>query len=170
LRVKSTHKKYKSRKQASEMQPFTLNINGQPITIEPPPQRRERQRQERPERVRTPPRNHRPPRREEVNRFYTATSVEYSVDGTIRELKWFTDIQMAYLWILNKTKNISYDTYDTQWDIRTFEETADRLEERWYDGKDGLVVAKMEEHKFRVFYNPEENESIRRNQRQVSNP
>jgi hypothetical protein len=165
LRIQSTHKKYNLRKQASEMQPFTLNINGQPITIQPPPQRRESQ--ERRERVRTPSPRAPQPRREEVNRYHTATSVEYSVDDTIREIKWFTDIQMAYIWILEKIRERHESD---QWTIRSFEETANRLEERWYEGKDGLVVAKMDEYKFRVYYNPEENEAIRRNQRQVSNP
>lgn len=127
-----------------------------------------RPRTNRREEVQTPPPTERPPRREEVSRFYTASSVEYIVDSEIREVKWFTDIQMAYLWIMEKINRIS-DMQD--WTIRSFEETADRLEERWYEGKDGLVVAKLEECKFRIFYNPEETEAIRnRNQRQVPNP
>ena len=127
-----------------------------------------RPRRDRREEVQTPPPTERPPRREEVSRFYTASSVEYSVDGVIREIKWFTDIQMGYLWIIDKIRQTS-DMDD--WDIRDFEEVANRLEERWYEGKDGLIVAKMDECKFRIFYNPEETEAIRnRNQRQVPNP
>jgi hypothetical protein len=134
------------------------------ITIQRPSRQREQSREE----VRTPPRNHRPPRREEVSRFYTASSVEYSVDGIVREIKWFTDIQMGYIWILDKIRQTS--DID-EWDVRDFEEVADRLEERWYEGKDGLIVAKLDECKFRIYYNPEETEAIRnRTQRPTPNP
>jgi hypothetical protein len=103
--------------------------------------------------VTTPPTTHRPPIRKEVCPLGTVTSVEYSVRNKIKKLKWFKNIVEAYAWIEKKIPKI-YDDID-DWDVRSLEETADRLEERWHNGKNGIIVAKLDQYRFRVYYNPD---------------
>jgi hypothetical protein len=102
--------------------------------------------------VTTPPTIHKPPIRKEVCPLSTVTSVEYSVRNKVKKFKWFKNIKEAYAWIQEKIPKI-YDDLD-DWDVRPLEETADRLEERWYNGKNGIIVAKLDQYRFRAYYNP----------------
>lgn len=113
--------------------------------------------------VMTPPTIHRPPIRKEVGIFHTATLVEYSVRNAVKKSKLFHNIQEAYKWILKKIPDI-YDDID-DWDIRSFGNTVERLDERWYDGKNGLVVAKMDQYKFQVFYKPDKNSVFKKEEK-----
>lgn len=95
-----------------------------------------------------------------ADQWYTAVSVQVEIDGDVRRIKWFTDLQLAYL----SVKDFVAEHPDDNWTLRTFQQTVRIMNERWEAdrGDEGFIIAKAEGVKFRAFYEPEENESVRR--------
>jgi hypothetical protein len=103
---------------------------------------------------------HTPQPRLHADQWYTAVSVQVEIDGDVRRIKWFTDLQLAYL----SVKDFVREHPDDNWTLRTFQQTVRIMNERWVAdrGDEGFLIAKAEGVKFRAFYEPEENESVRR--------
>jgi hypothetical protein len=95
-----------------------------------------------------------PPPRQHANRWNTPVSLEVIENGYIRKIRWFSDLQMAWIYV---QKSVTKNTNQT-WNLRSFERTANAMDERWEDGRGdlGYVIAKSRRCKFRVFYEPDE--------------
>ena len=93
-----------------------------------------------------------------VDQWYTAVSVQVEIDGDVRRIKWFGDLQLAYMSVSDFVK----EHPDESWTLRTFQQTARIMKERWLNhrGDDGFVIAKADGVKFRAFYEPEETEAV----------
>lgn len=100
-----------------------------------------------------------PPPLQHVDQWYTAVSVQVEIDGDIRRVKWFSDLQLAYISVSDFVR----EHPDDNWTLRTFQQTARIMKERWEAdrGDEGFIIAKTDGVKFRAFYEPEENESVR---------
>jgi hypothetical protein len=96
-----------------------------------------------------------------VDQWHTAVSVQVEIDGDVRRIKWFGDLQLAYMSVNDFVK----EHPDESWTLRTFQQTARIMKERWesHRGEEGFVIAKADGVKFRAFYEPEENEAVRQN-------
>ncbi len=104
---------------------------------------------------------HTPPPLLPVDQWHTAVSVQVEIDGDVRRIKWFGDLQLAYMSVNDFVK----EHPDESWTLRTFQQTARIMKERWesHRGEEGFVIAKADGVKFRAFYEPEENEAVRQN-------
>jgi len=102
---------------------------------------------------------HTPQPRLHADQWNTAVSVQVEIDGDVRRIKWFTDLQLAYISVKDFVRQHS----DDSWTLRTFQQTVRIMNERWEAdrGDEGFLIAKAEGVKFRAFYEPEENESVR---------
>jgi hypothetical protein len=102
-----------------------------------------------------------------ADRYNTATSVDKVVNGITRQVKWFSDFQMAWIWIDNEVKRQIQEGDSREWRVKSFENTADLMDERWEDGEEGgVVIAKTlnttgERVKYMTFYDPGETQAIR---------
>lgn len=83
------------------------------------------------------------------NRWHTPVSVTYYVNRRITNARYFTDLQMAYLWIKNQTQ-----LTDLDWDISSFSETCTEMDRRWLRNQTGYTVAQYEGYRFKVHYEP----------------
>ena len=108
-----------------------------------------------------------PVARPHADRYNTATSVDKVVNGITRQVKWFSDFQMAYIWIDNEVKRQVQEGDSREWRVKSFHNAADMMDERWEDGEDGgVVVARTmntsgERVKYMTFYDPGETQAIR---------
>lgn len=95
-----------------------------------------------------------PPPRPHADRWHTPVCVEVIINGNIRRIKWFSDLQMAWIYV----HKIVFQTPNEDWVIKSFERTARTMDVRWQDGRGdlGYVIAKCKDVKFRAFYDPEE--------------
>jgi hypothetical protein len=84
------------------------------------------------------------------NRYSTIISVECYEDSILRRIQWFTDIQMAYIWIHKKVQELQ----DEDWNILTFKETADGLDYNWANGIDYIRVADSFMFEYVAYYEP----------------
>ena len=102
---------------------------------------------------------HTPPPLLPVDQWHTAVSVQVEIDGDVRRIKWFGDLQLAYM----SVNDFVREHPDESWTLRTFQQTARIMKERWLNhrGEEGFVIAKADGVKFRAFYEPEENEAVR---------
>ena len=94
-----------------------------------------------------------------VDQWHTVVSVQVEIDGNIRRVKWFSDLQNAWM----SVSSFVQDHPNENWTLATFQQTARIMKDRWYAhrGEDGFTIAKTEGIKFRAFYEPEENEAMR---------
>ena len=102
---------------------------------------------------------HTPPPLLPADQWHTAVSVQVEIDGDVRRIKWFGDLQLAYMSVNDFVK----EHPDESWSLRTFQQTARIMKERWeaHRGDEGFLIAKADGVKFRAFYEPEENEAVR---------
>jgi hypothetical protein len=102
---------------------------------------------------------HTPPPLLHADQWHTAVSVQVEIDGDVRRIKWFGDLQLAYMSVNDFVRQHP----DDNWTLRTFQQTVRIMKERWeaHRGDEGFVIAKTDGVKFRAFYEPEENESVR---------
>ncbi len=102
---------------------------------------------------------HTPQPRLHADQWNTAVSVQVEIDGDVRRIKWFTDLQLAYISVKDFVRQHS----DDSWTLRTFQQTVRIMNERWEAdrGDEGFLIAKAEGVKFRAFYEPEENDAVR---------
>jgi hypothetical protein len=108
-----------------------------------------------------PPPPQTPPPRQHADRWHTAVSVECIVRGRMRSVKWFSDFQMAYLYvegIVNDDENEEHD-----WIMTDFHETANMMDTYWDDGEDGLPIARCDETRtmYIAYYEPSETNAVR---------
>jgi hypothetical protein len=115
--------------------------------------------------VRTPPVRRRqaepqtppPVTRPNANRFHTPCSVERIVHGTVSHVYWFGDFQLAWLWIEGRAR----DTPQNEWDLVPFQQAANSIEQRWENGLEGKVVASCEDIRYKVFFEPGQEDEVR---------
>lgn len=123
-----------------------------------------------------------PPPRPHADRYYTAVAVDKVVNGIVREVKWFPDFQMAWIWIDGNVKDQVEQGDTREWQVKSFQTAADLMDERWEDGDDGVVIARTlntegNRTRYTAFYEPEETRAVRAfhygenaNQQQVQGP
>ncbi len=101
------------------------------------------------------------------NRWHTTVSVEVYINGRMRHINWFSDLQMAYIWVTSQERvhnePLSYN--------RNFVEFADAMDRRWQDRpNESCTMATSNSYKYKltyepdVPYRPEEEQEIRRQQ------
>jgi hypothetical protein len=102
---------------------------------------------------------HTPPPLLPVDQWNTAVSVQVEIDGDVRRIKWFSDLQLAWM----SVDNFVREHPENDWTLRTFRQTVRIMNERWAEhrGDDGFLIAKADGVKFRAFYEPEDNETVR---------
>lgn len=85
------------------------------------------------------------------NRWYTTVSVEVYINDRMRHIKWFSDLQMAYIWVASQERIINESlTYH-----RDFVEFADAFDRRWQRRpNEGCTVARSSTYKYRMTYEP----------------
>jgi hypothetical protein len=102
--------------------------------------------------------------RPSVNRWHTPVSIHVYIRARIHHVKWFGDLQEAYLFAKGLVEQ--YRDEDVHqlfpWTLQTFDYTATRLEYLWNTAGDGMVLAECEMTNSRIetFYEPEETENI----------
>jgi hypothetical protein len=86
------------------------------------------------------------------NRWYTTVSVEVYINGRMRHIKWFSDLQMAYIWVASQERVINEPlTYH-----RDFVEFADAFDRRWQRRpNEGCTIARSSSYKYRMTYEPD---------------
>lgn len=115
-----------------------------------------------------------PESRPRVDRYNTATSVDKVVNGITRQVKWFSDFQMAWIWIDNEVKREIQNGDDRDWRIKSFHNAADSMDEYWQDdNEDGVTVARTTNTtgvrvKYVAFYDPGETQAIRAYQERIN--
>ena len=67
--------------------------------------------------------------RQEANRYYTPVSVEIYVNSRLLRIKWFSDLQLAYLYCMNQ-KEMARDN-DWQTPYTNFPAFADQMDYLW---------------------------------------
>ena len=66
---------------------------------------------------------------QQANRYYTPVSVEVYVNNSPSSIKWFSDLQMAYLWCMARQQTVSEDICETPY--APFPSFADEMDARW---------------------------------------
>ena len=88
-----------------------------------------------------------------ASRYTTPVSVEFCIYGEVRHIKWFSDIQMAWIWIRAQVDRCDYRE---DWEVTPFLETADEMDRQWAqgDGEDGSMVADDDGYEYVAYYRP----------------
>lgn len=84
------------------------------------------------------------------NRWHTTVSVEIYIHDRMRYIKWFSDLQMAYLWVNGHVRTLN-EPFDME---NNFVRFADRMDQRWTERQDGCTLATNSQYKYRVYYEP----------------
>ncbi len=85
------------------------------------------------------------------NRWYTTVSVEIYINERMRYIKWFSDLQMAYLWVKEHIRTVN-EPFTMENDFVRF---AERMDQRWSERRDGCTLASNARYKYRVYYEPD---------------
>lgn len=87
------------------------------------------------------------------NRYDTVVAVEAYNNEDLHLIKWFSDIQMAWIWIKNQTELIQ--TVD-DWDVTGFITCADSMDTNWRNGygENGYCVVTGDPFEFIAYYKP----------------
>jgi hypothetical protein len=89
---------------------------------------------------------------QDANRYTTVVLVECYIDNRLRKIKWFSDLQQAYMWCIKKI-----DTFPEEfWRVdNSFLEFADVMDRRWQEGRrNGYTIAESLNIKYRAYYEP----------------
>jgi len=88
-----------------------------------------------------------------ANRYNTTVSVETILNSEVRNLKWFTDLQMAYLWSIEQVKLQPNE----EWLINdSFLDFASTMDRRWQRGStNGVCIARCSSIEYRAYYEPD---------------
>ncbi len=89
--------------------------------------------------------------RYQVDRWNTKVSLEVYQRGILRRVRWFSDLQDAYLWVKEQTEQ----TREINWILRTFTAVCRDLDQRWNNGDNGTTIALGGSNRFYVQYEPE---------------
>ncbi len=86
------------------------------------------------------------------NRWYTTVSVEIYINNRLRYIKWFSDLQMAYIWVtIQERVNNEPLTYN-----RNFVEFADAFDRRWQQRpNEGCTMATSSTYRYKLTYEPD---------------
>jgi hypothetical protein len=84
------------------------------------------------------------------NRYHTTVCVEYVIDDDVRHLKWFSDIQMAWIWI---REQVNRRDDREEWEVIPFLTTADAMDREWRRNR-GVIVADCDEYEYCAYYEP----------------
>lgn len=85
------------------------------------------------------------------NRYHTTVVVEYVIHDTVRVRKWFSDIQMAWLWV--KKQVSERENQNENWRMFSFETVANGLDIEWRNNN-GVAVANCGDIWWEAFYRP----------------
>ena len=86
------------------------------------------------------------------SRYSTVVSVEYYINDDVRHIKWFSDIQMAWIWINHQVRQY----HGEEWEVCPFLTIADSMDYEWRQGNGhhGMVVAYREGYEYAAYYEP----------------
>ena len=86
------------------------------------------------------------------NRWYTTVSVEIYINNRLRYIKWFSDLQMAYIWVTMQERVHNEPlTYN-----RNFVEFADAMDRRWQiRPNESCTMATSNSYKYKLTYEPD---------------
>jgi hypothetical protein len=102
-----------------------------------------------------------PPPKLKVDQWNTAVMLEIYKRDRLKDTKWFQNLEMAWVYVYNQI-----DMSSDSWVLNTIETVTNHLKKRWDDGLEGLTLAVYDKYKYKVFYQPEENEAIQEYYRQ----
>ena len=87
-----------------------------------------------------------------ANRYTTVVLIELYIDNRLRKIKWFSDLQQAYLWCMNKLDSFPEELWRV---ADSFLEFADTMDRRWQEGRrNGCTIAESLNIKYRAYYEP----------------
>jgi hypothetical protein len=111
-----------------------------------------------------------PPPRLRVDRWTTPVSVEYVVRGRLRHVKWFSDAQLAYQYVMGCVQDDEEDDdeYEGEWVTVTFDEACREMKEAYEDGEEGVAIAwnLVTRTGYHAYYEPSEREHVQTANRQ----
>lgn len=86
------------------------------------------------------------------SRYHTVVSVEYVMYNEVRRIKWFSDIQMAWIWINQEVER----RHEEEWEITPFLTVADQMDRDWRRGfgEEGVCVAEDDGYEYIAYYEP----------------
>ena len=96
-----------------------------------------------------------PPPKLPVDHLNTATMLEIYKYNHLKETKWFQNLESAWLYVYKQI-----DRSTDSWVLNSFETVANGLKQRWKNDQKGFTVAVYDKYKYKVFYEPEENEAV----------
>lgn len=84
------------------------------------------------------------------NRYNTVVTVEVYHEDALCRIKWFSDIQMAWIWVKDHTMDASM----VEWDITSFIPCADAMDAQWRrgEGANGMCIAMGGQYEFIAYY------------------
>ena len=99
-----------------------------------------------------------------ANRYYTRVSVEVLLQDEILRLKWFSDLQLAYLWCMRQKVNAPTEEWEAH---LQFPEFADAMDRAWTDAtggstntlatiRAGRTLLRSPLYEFKVYYEPDD--------------
>lgn len=84
------------------------------------------------------------------DRWHTPVSITHTLNGRITNVRYFTDLQMAYLYVKQQTQLLN----DMDWDLSSFSETCSEMDRRWQRNQTGYTIALGEGCRFKAHYEP----------------
>ena len=92
-------------------------------------------------------------------RRYGTVAIHYMYEDDVRMIKWFSDIQMAWMWIRQRVNTVHRDEW---WDMNPFLTCVYDMDRQWNvgDGDDGKALAENAiasdyEAEYRAYYKPD---------------
>jgi len=95
-----------------------------------------------------------------VNRYTTEVSVELYVRTVLRRIRWFSDLQLAYIWCISEKELLDDDFPPIVWSpVKPFLEFADLMDRRWAQvgARCGCTLLYSDIYRYKVCYEPPEN-------------
>ncbi len=99
-----------------------------------------------------------PSPRVNMPRRYGTVAVHYVHNCDVRMIKWFSDIQMAWMWVRQRVNTVHRDT----WAMNPFLTCVYGMDRQWNvgDGEDGKALAEnmdtfVYEAEYRAYYKPD---------------
>jgi len=88
-----------------------------------------------------------------VNRYYTRASAEVIIDQQIIRIKWFSDLQLAYMWCIEQMKQLPEEEWE---EYKSFPEFATMMDNRWacVQGRCECTLLRSESYVFKIWYEP----------------
>jgi len=89
-----------------------------------------------------------------ANRYYTRVSVEVLFDERIQRIKWFSDLQEAYIWCMNERARFIEDNWGP---VVEFPDFADAMDRRFSEvgilgHHCGRTLLQSQWYRYKVYY------------------